>query len=122
MGENAPATAAVEVFSASAPPKNSDPKFSHFECSDDNDSEDDVPVSSDAQHVNLKRPHPSSPSVPNEQPIRSKKRIVSCMKMFLIANAININTERVTRPEIYPTPSRSDLIDPSSSCQFVILS
>ena len=75
--------------SASAPLKTSDPKFSQFECSDD-DSEDDVPlsdlarVSSDEQRVNLKRSRPLSPLVPHEDPILSKRRTASgCMKMLV---------------------------------------
>ena len=73
----------------SAPLKPSDPKFSQFECSDD-DSEDDVPlsdlarVSSDDQHVSLKRPRPRSPSAPNEEPIISKRRTASCCMKMLV--------------------------------------
>jgi hypothetical protein len=73
----------------------SDPKFSQFECSDD-DSEDDVPlsdlarVSSDNQHVSLKRPRPLSPSVPNEDPtILPKRRTASCCMKMLVALMID---------------------------------
>ena len=89
------APTAAKVFAAtststnpSAPLKPSDPKFSQLECSDD-DSEDDVPlsdlarVSSDDQHVSLKRPRPLSPSVPNDDLILSKRRTASCMKMLV---------------------------------------
>jgi hypothetical protein len=87
---------AAKVFAAaststnpSAPLKLSDPNFSQFECSDD-DSEDDVPlsdlarVSSNYQHVSLKRPRPLSPSVPDEDPILSKRRTASCCMKILV--------------------------------------
>lgn len=81
--------AASTLTNPSAPLKHSDPKFSQFECSDD-DSEDDVPlsdlarVSSDDQHVSLKRPRPLSPSVPNEDSILSKRRTASCCMKILV--------------------------------------
>lgn len=89
MGQNlATPAAAVDVSSASINPsvssKPSDPKFSHFEYPDDDDSEDDIPLSdlarvtSDSQHVNLKRPRVSSPSVPDEESNRSRRRTASC--------------------------------------------
>ena len=78
-------TAAVEAFVASTSTnpssKLSDPKFSRFECSDDDDSEDDVPLSeltrasSDDPHVSLKRARAPSP---HEDPIFSKRRTASC--------------------------------------------
>ena len=75
--------AASSSTNPSAPSKPSDPKFSQIECSDE-DSEDDVPlsdlarVSSDDQHVGLKRRRPLSPSAPNENLILPKRRTASC--------------------------------------------
>ena len=86
--------AASVSTNASAPLHPSDPKFSQFECSDD-DSEDDVPlsdlarVSSDNQHVSLKRPRPLSPSVPSEDPILPKRRTASCCMKMLVALMID---------------------------------
>ena len=88
------AQTAAKVFAAastsSTPLKASDPKFSQIGCSDD-DSEDDVPlsdlarVSSDDQHVSLKRPRPLSPSAPIEDPIlSSKRRTASCCMKILV--------------------------------------
>jgi len=79
-------TAAVAAFSpATNPSAPSDLKFSRVECSDD-DSEDDIPLSdlvrvtSDDQHVSLKRSRPPSPSMPDEEePIRTKRRTVSLL-------------------------------------------
>jgi hypothetical protein len=82
-------TAASTSTNPSAPSKPSDPKFSQFACSDD-DSEDDVPlsdlarVSSDDQHVSLKRPRPLSPSVPNEDLTLPKRRTASCCIKILV--------------------------------------
>ena len=97
-GNTDAAPTAAKVFAAasastnpSAPIKPSDPKFSQLECTDD-DSEDDIPLSdlarvSDDQHVSLKRPRPLSPSVPNDDPILSKRRTASCcMKMLICFN------------------------------------
>lgn len=73
-----------------APLKSSDPKFSRIECSDDDNSEDDVPLSelarmsSDDQHLSLKRRRPPSPPVPNEAPILSKRRTASCFIRMVI--------------------------------------
>jgi hypothetical protein len=86
-----PPTAAATASSStnpSAPSNSSDPKFSRCECSDDDDSDDDVPLSelrmsSDDQHVSLKRPRPLSPSVPGEEPILSRRRTASyCIRYF----------------------------------------
>ena len=88
IGQNLATPAALQVLSTltnpSAPPKPSDPKFSQF---DDDDSEDDVPLS-DLSRVttddSLKRPRPLSPSVPDEEPTRSKRRTVSCDMRTLV--------------------------------------
>lgn len=84
--------AASTTTKLSAPSKPSDPKFSQIECSD-YDSEDDVPlsdlarVSSDDQHVSLKRPRPLSPSAPNDSENLSlpKRRTASCCMRILIS-------------------------------------
>lgn len=82
-------TPTTTTTNASAPLKPSDVKFSQFERSDDDDSEDDVPLSdlsrgADDQHVGLKRNRPSSPAGPDEEPTRSKRRSASCCMKILI--------------------------------------
>jgi len=134
----------------SAPLKHPDPKFSQLGCSDDDDSEDDIPLSDlsrmtrDDRQVGLKRPRPPSPSVPNEEPILSRRRTASYFITTLIfvdaiqlrkslspKNLFNLNLlrqlpvrhqskrtlfnlERVSRPKIYSTSTSS------GSCRFVI--
>ena len=83
--------AASASTNLSAPFKPSDPKFSEFRVQVE-DSEDDVSLSDLARmssddhqyYVSLKRPRPLSPSVPNEDPILSKRRTASCCMKMLV--------------------------------------
>ncbi|KAF8798606.1 hypothetical protein BYT27DRAFT_6896565 [Phlegmacium glaucopus] len=105
-------TTAIEVFPTITKPSSSrypDPKFSQLGCSEDDDSEDDIPLSnlsrvaSDDQRVGLKHPRPPSPSVPDEEPIRSKRRTKESLPQKPIL-------PQVPQASLIRTP----VIDPSS--------